>query len=166
MTVVSKFETLDRAVAFLCGELLKSIRIGHAEVLCSTDGKSIKRSTLIEVARLGPFLTNLCRHYVAATAIFSHDNEVSPMGAIQCRCHGPARRACTKNCLHHSDRPLVAVVLCEPDVCLNEEEKLDIVHLLQNEVHAFQVRENRLRDRYTGERLRKHQAKEHAHGRS
>ena len=113
--MVNVFREVDRAVAYVSSGFHKDRADGQVQVSFLADGASVGRTETVDPSSLTAALTQYCRRFPEAVAIFEVEDGAHPHAAIQCRCQNDNPKTCVKCCVHHHSRPMVIAMACERD---------------------------------------------------
>ena len=144
--MISKFQNVERAVAYLCEEFAAQSAAAHADVSLYLDGMHCTRSRLTPVAGLRTLLLQFCHRFPEATVVFVPRREDTPIAAMQCRCSHQIRKICQRQCRHHRDRPMIGILLCDGKNRPTEEERRAALDTCHEHVHQHYAAERKRRD--------------------
>ena len=157
--MITKFQRVEQAIAYVCQGVFADGDRQHAEVSWFPDGHTMTGTRFAvscnDVRRL---LTQTCRRFYETTAVLLPARRGDPPSAgLQCRCDKFARTTCRQGCRHHDDRPIALVLACSGQERPTPETLQQILRDLQRIIqkdheeyvtkHRFKAHGPRMRDK-------------------
>lgn len=144
--MVSKFQEVDRAVAYLCGYVREHDPQCPLGVSYYPHGHHCKRCMVTDAEHLSAIVQRMCRDFQGAAVILDTTHETPTAMAIQGRTKGKH--------MHHDDRPIVTIMPCDNNVqpeATRQEHTLKMMQaMIQEASKEEKLRKSPKHNRLTG----------------